>query len=129
MQFDLDKPGSLTIEINDDITKTLHLFAGGTETETPDPDDPNVVYYGPGIHKIGRKEINTNQTVYLAGGAYVYGNLVVKNRENVRIRGRGILDGSPYDRWENKEGVKYGIHAVNTKNLTIEGIILLDPVA
>jgi hypothetical protein len=54
----------------------LLLFANRPENNPPKHGDPNVVYFGPGIHKPERIALKAGQTLYLAGGA------VVKGREN-----------------------------------------------
>ena len=46
--------------------------------------------------------------------------------ENVHILGRGVIDGSQYDRWED---TIVPISFTDSKNITIEGITILDPAA
>jgi hypothetical protein len=89
--FSLSQPRNLSVEVNGDIFHNLQLFANSVEVNHPDPNDPNVIYYGPGVHQVGRVVIPSGKTVYLAGGALVEGALLVNNAENVRILGRGIL--------------------------------------
>src|SRR5690606_28091321 len=49
--FDI-KPGQqVTVEINGEIIQSLHIFANAIEKDKPDAKDPNVIYYGPGIHE------------------------------------------------------------------------------
>ncbi|MCX6892639.1 MAG: endo-polygalacturonase, partial [Verrucomicrobia bacterium] len=57
---------------------------------------PGVKYFGPGWHQAGKVEVGSNETVYLAGGAAVKGAIVAQG-SNIRILGRGILDGSDYE--------------------------------
>jgi hypothetical protein len=89
--FSLSQPRNLSVEINGDIFHNLQLFANPVEINRPDSDDPNVIYYGPGVHQVGRVNVPSGKTVYLAGGALVEGALLVNHAENVRIVGRGIL--------------------------------------
>lgn len=89
--FSLDKPRNLSIEINGDIFHNLQLFANPLETAQPKAGDANVLYYGPGLHRIGRMEIPSNSTVYLAPGAVVQGAFLMNHVENVHIFGRGVL--------------------------------------
>ena len=67
----IDKPKHVTIEVNGDWHESLHIFANPFEENIPDPDDPNVVYFGPGIHEVTSLTVDDNTTVYIAGGAFV----------------------------------------------------------
>jgi len=89
--FSLSQPRNLSVEVNGDIFHNLQLFANPIEVNRPDSNDPNVIYYGPGVHQVGRVNVPSGKTVYLAGGALVEGALLVNHAENVRIVGRGIL--------------------------------------
>jgi len=93
--FELDRPCNLSIELDGNIKRPLFLFAGGFERLRPQPTDPNVIYFGPGkIHEAGEIKVHSGQTVYIAGGAIVHGRIRADGAKNVRILGRGILDGS-----------------------------------
>lgn len=119
--FSLDQPRKLSVEFNGDKLHNLHLFANPLETNVPDPDDPNVIYFGPGVHKPKDTpgdsfNIPSNKTVYIAGGAIVRGKLVCDQVNNVKIMGRGILD-KPLR----------GIEVKNSNHVEIEGIIVINP--
>lgn len=114
ISFKIASPINLTIEINGEWVRSLHLFANPFEENIPDPDDPDVIYFGPGIHEVSNLVIGDNKTVYVAGGAIVRG--IIKQEEpytissysglrlytptfhlkgkNITFRGRGIIDGS-----------------------------------
>ncbi len=89
--FSLSQPRNISVEVNGDIFHNLQLFANPIEVNRPDPTDPNVIYFGPGIHSIGSVIVPSGKTVYLAPGALVEGAFVISHAENVRILGRGIL--------------------------------------
>ena len=119
--FTLDKPQNLSVECNGDRLHNLHLFAGSIETDIPDKNAPDVMYFEAGFHKpdSASKEsfkIPSNTTVYLEGGAVLNGRLLCQDVENVVIRGRGIL-------FEPQQGV--AIH--HSRNITVDGIIAIDP--
>jgi hypothetical protein len=119
--FTLDKPRKLSVEFNGDKLTNLHLFANPLETEKPDPKDPHVMYFGPGIHTPpatpgGVIQVPSNTTVYLAGGAVLRAKLLVDHAENVRIIGRGIID-QP----------ERGVEVTFSKNVTIDGLIVRNP--
>ena len=52
LTFTLTQPRNLSVEVNGDIFGNLQLFANPIETTRPDPTDPNVIYFGPGVHDI-----------------------------------------------------------------------------
>lgn len=98
VRFSLDAPAKLSIVFDDDIDGCLHLFAGRPEVDPPSPGDPDVLYYGPGIHYVdgeyGVLRLESNTDLYLAPGAVLRARLTAEDAENIRIRGRGILEGT-----------------------------------
>ncbi|HUT36725.1 MAG TPA: glycosyl hydrolase family 28 protein [Planctomycetota bacterium] len=143
IRFALDRPRKLTILLDGSDRQALHLFANGMETEAPKPDDPNVLYFGPGIHKIGSTKLKSGQRVYIAGGAVVRGQILPDEKpqvskrtglkhyggailhldkvSNVRISGRGILDGG-----DMPHAARSLILVANSQDVQVEGIILRD---
>ena len=140
LSLTLSKPRLLTIEINGDWVRSLHLFANPPEADAPKPGDPNVLFFGPGIHEVSHRVVTNNQTVYVAGGAIVravigseepfqisgysglrtYSPTFVLRGTNITFRGRGIVDGS-----------RCTTHArnlvqVHGKDITLEGVVLRD---
>ncbi|HEY3322634.1 MAG TPA: glycosyl hydrolase family 28 protein [Planctomycetota bacterium] len=148
--FELDRPRNLSIEVNGDKLHNLHLFAGEPEKDVPSKDDPNVIFFGPGLHtlgshlgiisegKVGGKDkaiikVPSGKTVYLAGGSVVQAAIKLADKaSNVTIRGRGILDLSPWNEPKGhfvKDGTWQtgGITLPFTSNTRIEGIIIKQP--
>ena len=125
-QFILREPAAITVEYNNQVKGALHLFASAIETDIPDKNDPGVMYFGPGVHEAGLIEPKSGQTIYLAGGCVLRGYIQAGGVESVRILGRGIIDGSQYDRWED---TIVPISFSDSRNITIEGITILDPAA
>lgn len=117
--FTIQKPSNLLIRIND--YEPLLIFATPAEQNVPDPNDPDLLYFGPGEHHVGRLVLRSNQTVYIAGGAKIIGTLEGSEVENVTIRGRGCLDGSIHTSWDKRI---FGIYFERSKNITIEGIAI-----
>lgn len=95
--FKLNDPANVSLVLDGNYQgKVLHLFAEAPETDIPDPADPNVIYFGPGFHDIGEygsppMMIQSNQTLYISGGAVVRGRIRADNATNIMIRGRGII--------------------------------------
>jgi hypothetical protein len=121
IEFTLEKPQQLSIEINGDIENPLLFFANAPETEIPDPDGPNIVFFEAGkIHEAGLFSLRSGQTAYLAPGAIVYGAIAASQAENIRIAGRGILSGAKCEPYRSPMELKM------VKNAIIEGITIVD---
>ncbi len=118
----LSLPGPRKISIEPDGKKApLLLFANAMETTIPKPTDPDIVYFGPGLHKPERIAPKSGQTLYLAGGAVVKAEVLVEG-ENIRILGRGILDGSD---WPWRKGpVGNMISIRKSRDVLVEGITI-----
>ncbi len=115
----LDGPRKVSVE-PDGRKGPLLLFANPVEVNPPKPGDPGVIYFGPGVHQPGRIEVTNGQTLYLAGGAVVKG-AVSAHGSDLRIRGRGILDGSDYEWRKGPYNVTLGIRGTN---VLVEGITI-----
>jgi polygalacturonase len=140
LSLTLSEPRLLTIEVNGNWVRSLHLFANPPEAQVPKPGAPNVVFFGPGIHEVRHLVVTNNQTVYVAGGATVraiigseepfqissysglrtYSPTFVLRGTNITFRGRGIVDGS-----------RCTTHARNLvqvqgQDIALEGVILHD---
>lgn len=140
VEFDLEFPTNYTIYLNDPVPQTgasksvvqevIHLFANPIEedpiTEEEAKLDDNILYIGPGIWKADTIPVKNGQTVYLAGGSYVFGQFNLYEQEDIVIRGRGIISGSIYPRVEASQRA-IPIEIQRSKNIKIEGITFLDP--
>jgi hypothetical protein len=140
----MTEPKPLTVEVNDDWVHSLHLFGNPSEENVPRSNDPDVVYFGPGIHEVGHLEVGSGKTVYLAGGAVVRGVIqpdepfhvshsagnkqerrtyrptVQLRGHGITLRGRGILDGSACPHHARN------LLLVEGSDIRVEGIILRD---
>jgi hypothetical protein len=139
LSFEVDVPRRLTVEINGEHIRSLHIFVNPEEKNAPDPNDPNVIYFGPGIHTIAKSiEVTDNQTVYVAGGAIVrcYNDTTVNlndpaerrlarrasfilSGKNTKIAGRGIIDQENVYRLQARN-----ILSVTGEDVKMEGVIL-----
>lgn len=118
--FTIHKSQKVTIEPNGTAYNPLVIFANAMNANTPKQSDPNVIYFGPGIHTPGLIELKNNQTIYLAGGAVVRGHIHANGASNIKIIGHGIID-------ESLEKSNTGfIYLQNCSNVTIDGPIMLD---
>lgn len=143
ISFTLDGPKHVTVEVNGDWHESLHIFANPFEENIPDPKDPNVVYFGPGIHEVTSMKIGSGKTVYVAGGAVIRcvmaqdekqmedkaGRLrspptFILEGKNISFRGRGIIEGGTIKSRTNR---RYVILIQDSEQVTLEGIIIHDP--
>jgi len=120
LKLTLDRPRKLSVE-PDGKKGPLLLFANPLEINAPKPSDKDVVYFGPGVHKPEKIVLQSNQTLYLAGGAVVKAEVLAQGA-NIRICGRGILDGSD---WEWRKGPVGNLIAIrNSADVEVNGITL-----
>jgi len=129
-EFKLEKPEDLTLFLNNDKNNVLHILTNSPEQERPNPDDKDVLYYKGGeTYEIGVLDLKDNQTLYLESGAKLKGMVRFIDAKNVKIMGRGMLDGG-----ENKASC-HGrdcdepwrmIYMDNSENIKIEGITIFN---
>jgi len=119
--FQLSRPGQFTVEL-DGTHHALHLFADPPEVDAPKPGDPNVLYFGAGVHRPGKIQLKSGQTVYVAGGAVVYTAIEGRGVSGVRILGRGIIDTSEFAHGQGGGT----IHLEDSSDVKIEGVIVRD---
>lgn len=48
--FSLESPKNVVVQVNDNIWDVLHLGTNPIETDVPQPSDPGVIYFHPGIN-------------------------------------------------------------------------------
>lgn len=142
IRFRMDRPRPLTIMLDGSDETPLHLLADLPEKVVPQAGDPGVVYFGPGIHDVETIDLKSGQTLYLAGGALLRAKVPagakwirskrtglahcdagpvirVHGVEDVRIRGRGVVDGELIPHPARSLLV---VH--KSKNVSIEGVML-----
>jgi hypothetical protein len=108
LTFTIPGPQKLYIEING--LPHLAIFANPPEVSIPKQGDRGVVYFGPGVHNPGTITLRSNQTIYIAGGAIVNSDIRGKDLRNVKITGRGFLQGN--------------VEISGTTNLNVDGIFI-----
>lgn len=118
-----DKPFQISFEPNGRV-KPLILFGLAPETDAPKEGDPNVVYYGPGVHTPTVINLTDDQTLYVAAGAVVNAGVNAVGK-NITIRGRGVLAGTNWERFKGPSA--YCIHGKNCENLTVRDVVIRDP--
>jgi hypothetical protein len=126
LTFSLTEPKPITVEVNGNWVGALHLFANPPEAPAPRPDDPNVIYFGPGVHEVAGVTVGSGKTVYVAAGAVVKGTaegrrpVFTLQGEHIVLRGRGVIDGSLCPTHSRN------LLLVRGKDITVEGVIFRD---
>ena len=125
VRFSVTQPGQYTVVFNGDVNKALHLFVNPIEENAPDPENPNVYYIGPGEWVMDAIALHDGETLYISGGAVLHSIISVAGAKDVRICGRGIIDGSDYPAW-NQPGsyARVPINLDHSKNVTVEDVIV-----
>ena len=108
MTLTITGPQKLYIEVNS--LPHLAIFANPIEVNPPKSGDRGVVYFAPGAYHAGTINLKSNQTIYIAGGAIVNANIRGSNLKNVKITGRGSLQGD--------------VKISGTTNLEVNGIFI-----
>ena len=122
LSFIIDKPTHVIVE-PDGKNSPLILFANPIDDFTPDLNDPNLIYYGPGIHHPDEAliKVGANQTLYLAEGAIVKAGVQVIDADHVTICGRGIICGNEFV-WGGFS--RSAIRIQNSNHVVVKDVIL-----
>lgn len=144
IEFTLTKPENLSIEINGDRYRNMHLFSNIPDPGPPgNPDDyTSVDEMMAALQKNkGRKNDfdkvwyyakKDNEVIYIGGNEVFRGGIRIDGKNNVTIRGRGIIDHQGMDKNFSNKNFPDGydflkcIKIKNTTGTTVDGIILND---
>ncbi|WP_339314256.1 glycosyl hydrolase family 28 protein [Paenibacillus sp. FSL R10-2734] len=156
IKFNLIGPQKLSIEINGDIFRNLHLFANPKEVDAPQPEDPNVLVLQPGIHRkpdllrllrnpVDGSSSETLKTLYFAPGTHYIEETVlpIPSDTTVYLAGGSALIGSLVCEGVRNvnirgRGVIYladfhrysafrGVRIAFSQSVKVEGITVIDP--
>ena len=119
LRFTLDEPKDLVVQINDEIFDCLHVITNGIEHHAPAADDPDVIYFGPGVQTVtgGVLTVPSGKTVYLAGGAVLKASVYFKDVEKAALRGHGMI-------WASSG---QGVLCEGSSNIRVEDVIIMNP--
>lgn len=121
VQFLLFQPENVSVEFDDRTDNNLLLFTSAPPQSMADAKKAakqqkrTFKYYAPGLYNEKTIKVESNTTVYLAGGSYFTGTFAIEDAENVSIIGRGIA--------RPKNGYE-GCHIHRSKNILIDGMVL-----
>ncbi|MFS0724169.1 glycosyl hydrolase family 28 protein [Paenibacillus sp. 1P07SE] len=153
--FCLHEPCKLSIEVNGERFSNLHLFANGLEENPPLPDDSNVLFLKPAIHRkedIYQALSSPNEpggvepeVIYFGPGTHYLEETIfrIPSGKTVYIAGGAMVVGSLVcDHVQHVtirgRGILYladfhrfsafrGIRIRFSQHITVEGLVLLDP--
>ncbi|MEO3752416.1 glycosyl hydrolase family 28 protein [Streptomyces sp. B6B3] len=119
VRFTLTEPRNVVVQGDDEIFDCLHLLTNPVEQDPPAQDDPDVIYFGPGVHTHPDRTLTvpSGKTVYLAGGAVLTSNVIFEGVENARLVGRGVIHGAT--------GGAILVH--DCENVQVDGITVVNP--
>lgn len=126
VSFTVTKPDTYTVTFNDSPARAIHIFANPLEVNPPKEGDDHVIYVGPGEWNVETIILEDNQTLYLAGGAVVHGIVQANNASNIKVMGRGIIDGSTYQSWMGNAAM-VPLKFDNCNGIEIHDILVLNP--
>ncbi|MER5525586.1 glycosyl hydrolase family 28 protein [Streptomyces sp. NPDC002677] len=119
LRFTLDEPKDLVVQINDEIFDCLHIVTNRIEHRPSAADDPDVIYFGPGVQTVtgGVLTVPSGKTVYLAGGAVLKATVYFKDVETAALKGHGMI-------WASPGG---GVLCEGSKHIRVEDVIIMNP--
>lgn len=121
VQFLLFQPENVSVEFDGRTDNNLLLFTSAPPQSMEEAKKAakqqkrTFRYYAPGLYDEKTIKVESNTTVYLAGGSYFTGTFAIEDAENVSILGRGIA--RPSNGYE-------GCHIHRSKNILIDGMVL-----
>lgn len=122
VQFLLFQPENVSVEFDGSITDNLLLFTSTPPTSREHAEREarrqgrQFTYFAPGMYTDRDTiRVNSNTTVYLAGGSYFTGTFAIEDAENVSIIGRGVA--RPVTGYE-------GCRVIRSRNVLIDGLTL-----
>ena len=119
----LNNPCNISLELNGRIRQQpLFIFANSPEKNRPNKNDKNVIWFEQGkLYKDVALEVKDNRTVYIEGGAVLQGYIWANGAKNIKIIGRGIMDGTYVREMPNR---KQFISLTDCKDVEISDVIL-----
>lgn len=153
LSFTIDGPKLLSVEVNGERFHNLHIFANPLEEQLPINEEGGVLIlepglhnteelqqqlesvpgstatrtliFSPGIHRLREPQLHLPSctSVYVPGGAVIYGGFVCDGVHDVTIKGCGILYLSDFE----KNTFYRGFEIKYSRNIHIEGVTVIDP--
>jgi hypothetical protein len=128
IRFTINEPCKVSVELNRDLAVSpLFLFADPPEERFPKVDSPDTIYFGPNkVHEAGVIRVESGQTVYIDEGAIVEGRIISEKAEDVRVAGRGVLDGTRINEWRDEKKRERLLQFQDCRKVGIEGVTVVN---
>lgn len=124
VRFSVSEPGQYIVQFNGTAREAFHLFVNAPEENLPDKSNPNVLWIEPGEWTIPDGiQLKSGQTLYLSPGSVVHTAVSAQFGSNIKIRGRGMIDGGIWESWKGKDA-HLPINFQYCSDVYVEGIIL-----
>ena len=138
LTFTFKSAGEYVLEINGNAYDAIHFFVSGIDDKGAEKYSGygNIEIFSAGLHTAANDNrinsnnqitLSSNTLVYLADGAVVRGRFYAGNANNIAIAGRGIIDGSAFERDAQKGTVTVPLEFNYCKNILLEDFTVLDP--
>lgn len=128
IKFEIEKPGTYTVEYNDDAMTAMYIFANAIDYDAPTESSETVKYIGPGAWSIDNLSLTDGMELYISGGAVIQGTINAAGAGDIKISGHGFFDGSNNESWMlNGYAAYVPINLSKCKNVDISGVAVLDP--
>ncbi len=128
IKFEIEKPGTYTVEYGDNAMTAMYIFANAIDYDAPTESSDNVKYIGPGAWTIENLSMTDGMELYVSGGAIIQGTVNAAGASDIKIGGHGFFDGSNNESWMlNGYAAYVPINLSKCKNVDISGVAVLDP--
>lgn len=124
IRFTIEDPGQYVVQINGSAREAFHLFVNAPEENLPDQTNPNVLWIEPGEWTIPDGiQLKSGQTLYISAGAVVHTTVSAQFGSNIKIRGRGMIDGGIWDSWKGQDA-HVPVDFRYCSDIYVEGVII-----
>lgn len=138
LTLEFKSAGEYVLEVNGNVHEAIHFFVSGYGENPIEKFTgyKNIEIFSAGLHtaendtRINSKNqitLSSDTLVYLEDGAVVRGRFYAQNAQNIAIAGRGIIDGSTFERDAVRGTVTVPLEFNYCKNILLNGFSVLDP--
>ncbi len=120
--FVLHEPSQLSIELNGENARPLYILANPPAPPKPGRSKDVIIFEEGQTYDVNHYKLESNQQVYIEGGAIVKGMFNLQNVDNVKITGRGIIDGGDNEKLDLPRLIKMN----EATNVEVSGLVFLN---
>jgi len=120
--FILNEPTQLSIELNGENVRPLYILTNPPTLPKTKKGKDILVFDEGKIYDVKHYKLESNQHIHIEGGAIVKGMFDLQNVDNIKITGRGIIDGGDNEKLDLPRLIKMN----NANNVEVSGILFLN---